>query len=554
MVVMKGNKGKGARRKLLQKLYVVIAILSVTCLVLYRMLLHQDDVSGGSGDATSHRSRKLPNALDPRRGLLNNKNRNVNNNNLKQKKLPPQHRRPPPPPSTRRQDNNAAEIRKRLLHYPHHGDNNNADRGENNNLDNAEEQAWDDVLHARLHLVELHGVGNKPISELTAEFCRLDWHLHKSQPATYPMFRDLVSASIGCANDHDKVFLNFHDVVQAVRTFDDEENNKGTEAAVVNILDLPAVVFHESRCGSTLTANLLATWHPTQHRVYSESTPPLQALQRVCGDAYEKCSIETAAEIFQDVIYLMRRSDDPREERVFFKFQSAGTRNIEVFQMAFPATPYLFVYRDPVQVMMSQLGRGIKSANCLQTKGHPSPIIRRILQKYGADHTPEDYCAAHLASITERIVDSYTDYAIPINYRDMPNILFDTVFPQLLDERPIAEPDLHRMKETANVYSKGRGGETHEFAADSAQKEAAANERVRAASERYLKSSYDRLEQKAAVVLTMGMAQQRQRRGQQETGGGPPQRRQQHHERRRQQQEEDDEEGTGSGDEGAEEI
>jgi hypothetical protein len=101
------------------------------------------------------------------------------------------------------------------------------------------------------------------------------------------------------------------------------------------------------------------------------------------------------------------------------------------------------------------------------------------LQKYGMNTTPEDYCAAHLASITERVMDSYTDYAIPINYRDMPTILFDTVFPQLLNERPLAESDLRRMKETANVYSKGRGGATHEFAADSEQKEAAANERVR---------------------------------------------------------------------------
>jgi hypothetical protein len=530
MVVMKGNKGKGARRKLLQKLYVVIAILTVTCIVLYRML-HQDD-DKDAVTTNGHRNWKLPNALDPRRGLL--KNSNVNN--LKKKKKP-QHRRPPIP-STQRRD--AAEIRQRL--HPHHG----GAAGESE-LD-AEEQAWDDILHARLHLIELHGVGSKPISELTAEFCRLDWQLHKNQPATYPMFRDLVSASEGCG-DEDKVFFNFRDVVQAVRTFDEE--NEGTPTAV-NILDLPAVVFHESRCGSTLTANLLATWHPVQHRVYSESTPPLQALQRVCGDSYEKCSVETAAAIFKDVIYLMRRSDDRKEERVFFKFQSAGSRNIEVFQTAFPDTPYLFVYRDPVQVMMSQLGRGVKSANCLQTKGHPSPIIRRILQKYGADKTPEDYCAAHLASITERVMDSYTDYAIPINYRDMPNILFDTVFPQLLDERPIAATDLHRMKEQANVYSKGRG-ETHEFAADSAQKEAAANERVRAASERYLKSSYDRLEQKAAAVLTTVVtAQQRQRRGQE--GGGELYR--QHHERLRQPQQagEDDEGTSGSGEEGAEEI
>jgi hypothetical protein len=492
MVVMKGNHGKGARRKLLQKLYVVIAILSVTCLVLYSLLPGKDGAI-----TTANGRRRLPDALNPRRGLIKNK---------KQQRKG-QAARPPP-----RKEQGSLFRKKRLLQPHHHGGGTPA-QNEQQDAD----QAWDDVMNARLHLVELHGVGSKPISELTAEFCRLDWHLHKEQPATYPMFRDLVSGSPGCADDDQKVFFNFREVVMAARSYDE-----ASDGTVVNVLEMPAVVFHESRCGSTLTANLLATWHPPQHRVYSESSPPIQALQRVCGENYDRCSVETAAAIFKDVIYLMSRSDDRREERVFFKFQSAGTRNIEVFQTAFPDTPYLFVYRDPVQVMMSQLARGVKTANCLQTQSNPSHIIRRILQKYGMNTTPEDYCAAHLASITERVMDSYTDYAIPINYRDMPTILFDTVFPQLLNEGPLAEADLRRMKETANVYSKGRGGATHEFAGDSEQKEAAANERVRAASERYLKSSYDRLEQKAALVLATAQ-QRRRQQGQRPPGGGQQQ-------------------------------
>lgn len=424
MVTMKGNNGKGARRKLLHQLYAVIAVLIVTCIVLYSLLLQ--------GDEHSHRS-VLPDSLDPGRALKRN------------------HPRKKPPRPVRKQ--------------------------------RPPDDQWNAVLEARLHLVELVGLGSGDPSELTAGFCRLEWHLHKKNPSTYPMFRDLVGASESC---EDKVWYNFQDIVNAAKQYD--AANQG------NVLELGGVVFHESRCGSTLTANLLATWHPDQHRVYSESTPPIQALTQVCGNNYEYCSMETAASVLKDVVYLMSRSDDTMEERVFFKIQSAGTRNVAVFQHAFPEVPYLFVYRDPVQVMMSHLAHGVKNANCLRNQHRPLQAIKAIFQKYGPKETPEDFCAAHLASITETIASSLTEYAIPINYRDMPDILFDSVFPQLLDEE-ISEEDLSRMRETAGVYSKGRGNKQGvEFAGDSQQKEESANERVRAAAERYLIPSYKQLE------------------------------------------------------------
>jgi hypothetical protein len=116
------------------------------------------------------------------------------------------------------------------------------------------------------------------------------------------------------------------------------------------VLNFTGAVFHESRCGSTLVANLLSA---------VESSPPLKALCYVCGANYSRCSIDTVAAVLQDVVYLMSRTDDVNEECVFFKIQSAVSRNLPVFTKAFPNTPYLFVYREPVQVMMSHLKQGI---------------------------------------------------------------------------------------------------------------------------------------------------------------------------------------------------
>ena len=93
----------------------------------------------------------------------------------------------------------------------------------------------------------------------------------------------------------------------------------------VKVLNFTATVFHESRCGSALTANLLVAVDPAGHRVYSESpAPPVQALYQVCGEVYSICSRHVAAAVLQNVVYMMSRSSDhvgivgTEEQRVFY--------------------------------------------------------------------------------------------------------------------------------------------------------------------------------------------------------------------------------------------
>ena len=110
-------------------------------------------------------------------------------------------------------------------------------------------------------------------------------------------------------------------------------------------------VFHESRCGSTLVANLLTVASPS-HRVYSESAPVSTALSSL------QCSTNSPActKLIHDVIALMSASTD----KTFFKFQSALTFKMDRIIAAWPDTPWIFVLREPVAVLMSHLGRLVK--------------------------------------------------------------------------------------------------------------------------------------------------------------------------------------------------
>jgi hypothetical protein len=305
------------------------------------------------------------------------------------------------------------------------------------------------------------------------------------------MFRDLVSHSPLCQKQQWKFELS--KVVELARHRDAQA--KREQHQVPKALDLTAVVFHESRCGSTLVANTLIGMNPTKHRTYSESAPPAVAIKSVCGETYGNCSLKQAATVLKDVMYLMSRSNDPMEERVFFKMQSVTTRNLAVFQEAFPDTPWLFVYREPVQVMMSHLKDGTHHANCVRSKASPPQMVRDIAsrkQLHAERMEPEFYCAAHLASITESAVaglKTSSSLGIPVNYDTLPGRLYEEILPSLGVE--VGPAEIERIRQVASKYAKGRGDRAGQFEGDSEQKEKMASTQVKNAAETFLKESYE---------------------------------------------------------------
>lgn len=303
-----------------------------------------------------------------------------------------------------------------------------------------------------------------------------------------PMFRDLVAKSQECEKTWT---LDIHKTTELARHRDGMKDGK------VKPLNLTAVVFHESRCGSTLAANMMAAMDPVKHRAYSESQPCATAL-KICGEDFRDCSEKQAAMVLRDTIYLMSRTDDPMEERVFFKFQSATTKSIKTFQRAFPETPWMFIYRDPVQVMMSHIkdDPGLKKAICVRSRPRPPQDIIDIAKRHGESDaryvSGEDYCAAHLAAITESAVRVLNDYAIPIDYKTMPDILWEAVLPKIFG-RSLTPTEINNLDQISHSYSKGRGKRHKEFTGDSEQKEETASEEVHLAAKKYLHESFVQL-------------------------------------------------------------
>lgn len=323
-------------------------------------------------------------------------------------------------------------------------------------------------------------------------FCSINWDIHKSDPSKYPMFRDIEQNS-DCSDEFQMDIKTISDVV---RNYDDE--HEGSKHLIAHSMEPTGFVFHESRCGSTLVANSLIAMDPESHRVYSESPPPITAA-RACGFDAADCPPGRGAEILRDVIYLMGRTNNPKEENLFFKIQSIGSKYISVFIEAFPDTPWIYVYREPVEVMMSHLAQGIKRANCVRQL---RDVPRKKIEQLGEDGidienlTPFQKCALHLSLLCESAVDGIIDsnnMGRAVNYANIVQKLIDFIIPVHYN-LDVSDEAKKNILEVGSRYSKGRGDRAKEWKDDSEKKEKSASPEVKEAAKYFLEELYDQLE------------------------------------------------------------
>ena len=362
-------------------------------------------------------------------------------------------------------------------------------------------EALELLLSAKIHLIELH-IDSHVTADFDAtetianraygDFCELNFAAQKQDPTNVPLFRHLVQQSPACATKRYRV--NIGEFVRLARTYDARQGSE------TRALPVAGAIFHQSRCGSTLISNALQCMNPVEHRVYSEAQPETAA--NLCGDAYQYCSKEQAVELLRNVIYLMSRTNDREERKVFFKFHADNSRLMEVFQIAFPTTPWIFVFRDPVHILVSQFKEGKSLAKCGRAmKEGPSVQVLEILQSKG--YAASDFnsmgkefsCAATLASYCEAALmakDRAPKMGTLVHYADLPDILVEDIFPNKFGLMIDAEQRL-RIRSIATMYSKASHGRARPYVDDSNDKERRATDAIREAANGFLSGSYRRL-------------------------------------------------------------
>ncbi|MDO7843149.1 sulfotransferase family protein [Sphingomonas immobilis] len=177
-------------------------------------------------------------------------------------------------------------------------------------------------------------------------------------------------------------------------------------------------VFHLSRCGSTLVAQMIAA---LPDAVVVSEAPILDEIVQLTHthpDLPEAFRIDLLRAM---AAALGRGGAGP----IVFKLDSWHAMALPLFRKAFPAAPWVFLYRDLAEIIVSQMR--IRGSQMVQGM---TPY-----DLYGIDTgvllPPEEYCARVLGRICEAVSAYGDDAGLTIDYADLPGAVEQAILPHL---------------------------------------------------------------------------------------------------------------------------
>lgn len=249
-------------------------------------------------------------------------------------------------------------------------------------------------------------------------------------------------------------------------------------------LPVKGLVFHMSRCGSTLVAQLLAAL--PRHIVLSEAGPVdtvLRAHQRLPGVTEEQRIAWLRA-----VVGALGQRRHAEEQAVFLKLDAWHVLELPLLQRAFPGVPWCFLYREPVEVLASHQNH--RGAHMLPGVLEPAALG---LEPGALTGMPlEEYGARALARLCEAGLSGYRERQGPARLLNYRQLAADGV--ALLTDVFGLEPTAEDTALLRAVAERNAKNPVVPFEDDTEEKARRATSVARELAERHLRPVYDALE------------------------------------------------------------
>jgi hypothetical protein len=302
------------------------------------------------------------------------------------------------------------------------------------------------------------------IKEPGSDDIRVAWRDFYDLPLNDPFFhiaQDACAEMKECA----ALFRTDLDVVDSV-------------AAQADNIPFAGAIFHMARTGSTLVHRVFSA----TGKVASLSEVPMvnQALSRA-----RRLPESQRARALRGVVGAYQRPRRPNEQHLVIKMQDAmPAKQLPVFRAAFPDTPWIFIYRDPVEVMVS-LQR--KPTGTLQqwyrNRAHTARNLGMPVLNDSA-LWPEDFMAHTLrricASAIEAAKATPRGKFIAVSYKRLPDAIWETIGPHFGIK--FTDKDRDEMRAASRYSSKTT--DSVEFKPDSEKKREEAGPRLLGLAER----------------------------------------------------------------------
>jgi len=246
-------------------------------------------------------------------------------------------------------------------------------------------------------------------------------------------------------------------------------------------------IFHMSRCGSTLVSRMLAA--VPDNVVLSEASP-LDWLARAAWIPEER-----RAEWFRWMVSALAQRRAGSETRCFIKFDSMTVTALAFVRRVFPDVPWVFLYRDPDEVLVSQIR-------------DPSPAMAPgVVTDAPALDVPQaqilamsqaEYAARILGRLCGCAADGMDGLGLLVDYRELPEAVWSRIGPHFGCDFSSGEREV--MRSAAGFDAKHP---RRRFEADGEGKREAAAGEVRAAAEAWIWPRYREMVQ-AGFYKTKG--------------------------------------------------
>src|SRR5215470_14387426 len=242
-------------------------------------------------------------------------------------------------------------------------------------------------------------------------------------------------------------------------------------------------IFHSSRCGSTLVAN--ACRAVSNSIVLSEANAIDKLIARFITDADNPVKESLYSVFLRGVVHALAQKRFGTEQHLFIKFACCSFAQLERIKRIWPGVPWLFLYRDPVETIVSNMN------------DVPPWLIdndRRVLSSIIGDTSEmglAELCARTIGSLYSTAYNLANGNSMLLNY----NQLSVPVIASVLNffKIDLSSEELEAIARTGEVYSKEVSG-TRAFVADTETKLRQASDLIRELSERWAEKPYRNLE------------------------------------------------------------
>lgn len=246
-------------------------------------------------------------------------------------------------------------------------------------------------------------------------------------------------------------------------------------------LEPQGFIFHMSRCGSTLVSQMLTALSNTLVISEAGSIDSILRLKFVDSSVTDRDRVDW----LRWIVGALGQRHSGNEERFFIKFDSWTAIELPLIHRAFPSVPWIFLFRDPIEVLVSQLGH--RGAHIVP--GAIQPELFGMANDAVYQMRPEEYCARVLGCVCNAALTHHRDCpGMFINYRELPKAVADSIAPFFGLELSDADTDVLRR-----VALKNAKNPNLQFEDDSLAKRNNATDDMRAAVERWLAPVYDQL-------------------------------------------------------------